>query len=351
MKTIFHLSRAEQVADHLRGCIARGELAEPLPSTRAWCETIGVSRNTLKTALKILQRDGLLRIEPRKPIRIQGGRRAVTAEKTHPQQVVRVIYYRRDYPDRSLMETYPDLAERLHAHDIHATLEGCTHARIRSISRQPLPPHELLLLASLPVKYHRYFAHMARNAMILGHAGPSSPLPYLTVDLAGCVRHAAQLLMRQGHSRISFLINRGSSQGVLDAIAMFERTCATWSRQPITADTVRMRLEFEAHQTAARRFAARIHARHGVIVMQPVSLSMVMTALLERGVEIPGRAQVIALMTNPESIKVCPTPPHYPFPMRSYVRQLTEAVQHYFETGALPRVRRVIPVELVPAGA
>jgi DNA-binding LacI/PurR family transcriptional regulator/DNA-binding transcriptional regulator YhcF (GntR family) len=348
LQRTFHLSRSEQLAHYLRDCIARRELTEPLPGTRDWCEAVGVSRNTLKQALKILQREGWLRIEPRRPIRIQRQPRSPKKPTSAIQPVVRVIYYRQYYSSHSRVEFYPALVERLHPHDIRVTLEGCSHARIRELARQPASPNELLFLASLPSAWYRYFDHMTCNAMILGHPNPASPLSYATMDIEGGVRHATQLLLRSGLSRVSLLITRGFSQGLLEAIRMFQRTCAEWPHQPVEARTVSMRYGFEEQRADTRRFAASVRAPQGILVWKPVSLSLVMTALLERGIGIPRPARVVALMTDPDSTQVCPTPPHYPFPMRAYIRQVAQAALHYFETGSVPRLRAVLPVELVP---
>ncbi|MBI4026785.1 MAG: hypothetical protein HY360_17510 [Verrucomicrobia bacterium] len=37
----FLRSKAEQLADYLRGGLQRGEAVEPLPNTRAWSEKLG----------------------------------------------------------------------------------------------------------------------------------------------------------------------------------------------------------------------------------------------------------------------------------------------------------------------
>jgi len=132
----FLRSRAEQLADHLRGCIARGELTEPLPGTRAWCEKLGVSRDTLKLALKILQREGLLIIRPRRMIRLQKNRRIAVGRAEDRPRVVRVIFYGRDYPAGPFAQWYSNLALRLNMQGIHLTLENCTHARLNAIAQK-----------------------------------------------------------------------------------------------------------------------------------------------------------------------------------------------------------------------
>ena len=56
----------QQVADGIKELIARGELAEgtPLPPVRQMAADLGVNLNTIATAYRELQKDGLIVIKP-----------------------------------------------------------------------------------------------------------------------------------------------------------------------------------------------------------------------------------------------------------------------------------------------
>lgn len=322
---------------------------EPLPGTRAWSRSLGVSAMSLKAALRMLQRDGLLVIQPRKSIRLVPGwsRTPRGRPPRRPPPVVRLIYYGRDYLESSFIEP-PSLAARLQNHGIGFSLERCTHARLKAIGSSALPSNELLFLSSLPAAYHRYFALKRGQALVCGHPAPGSPLSYITVDEESAVHHATQSLLRRHFSRLSLLIDKGTPPGVSQIIAMFQRTCAAWPHQPVHAETLRFELALDAMRGAARRFAARARGRQGVIVCEPVSATMVMTALMERGIVIHRDVEIIALDTPPNSIKVCPGLTDYPFPVKACVKRFTEAALHFFETGALPRLEVKLPIEAVP---
>ncbi|MBI4028595.1 MAG: GntR family transcriptional regulator [Verrucomicrobia bacterium] len=72
----FLRSRSEQLADYLSNSIARAELVEPLPGMRDWAVKLGVSYRTLESALKIVERRGLVSIEPRRGVRLRRARGA-----------------------------------------------------------------------------------------------------------------------------------------------------------------------------------------------------------------------------------------------------------------------------------
>jgi len=345
----FKRSKSEHLADYIRCGIQRRELSEPLPNTREWSHSLGVSRNTLKKALNILRKDGLLEIEARKSIRIIKGAHARAKMAPSLQKVLRLIYYPIEYPQRSFFGYYHDLAEHLYSYGIYTTWEACTHARIREISRQPQKSNELLFLASVPGAYHRYFHRRKSNTLVVGMPDQNSSLPYIAVDIKSCIRHATQFLLRRNFSRISFLIGKVSSHSLADLEKIFLQTCAGWRHQPIYAEVVRMGLAADDQRSACRRFAAGVNSRQGIIALQPVWLSMLMTALFERGVRIPEVGHIVALMTTPQNMNVCPLPSHYPFPQHAFVKQLTDQALHYFNTGALRNLRMVIPTDIVAA--
>ncbi len=262
--------------------------------------------------------------------------------------MVRYLYYGREYSESSFFEL-PPLVELLHSKGIELSLERCTHARLKAIGREPLPSHEMLLLSSLPAAHHRYFAHMKGNVLVCGHPSPGSPLSYVTLDDESAIRHAAQSLLRRGFSKISLIIDKGTPPGVLQIISAFHKTCADWPHQPVLAETLRFELDPDAMRSSARHFAARVKARQGVLVCQPVSVTMVMTALMERNIEIHRDVELIALNTPPNSIHVCPKLVHYPFPLKATVKHYADAAVRFFETGTLPRIQKKLPLEAVPA--
>jgi len=133
------------------------------------------------------------------------------------------------------------------------------------------------------------------------------------------------------------------------AADMFLTTCSEWQREAVQADVVRIPLEEEAMAMAARRFASRVTGRHGLIVIRPVSLAAVLTALLMRGIAIADQVEVVGIESTLHTVKSCPSVSHYPFPVQEQVKTITDAALHYFETGKLPNIHKLMLVERVPA--
>jgi hypothetical protein len=92
-----------------------------------------------------------------------------------------------------------------------------------------------------------------------------------------------------------------------------------------------------------------IKQRQGILVLPPVSVGLLITTLLARGVPIPERVEVMVIGSYPESVCIHPPLAHYPFPVAAFVKAITIAAARCFETGSLPGLRKVVPMKLVTA--
>ncbi|MCC7519944.1 MAG: GntR family transcriptional regulator [Verrucomicrobiae bacterium] len=346
----FLQNRHEQLAAHLREQIQRGQLTEPLPDTRTWANRLGVSCTTLYAALHTLQREELISIQPRAGIRLSHPRAPRVA--SGGARVVRLIYRSTDYPESF---SHPHwcglLSEQLQTHGIQLTVERCTDIRLTELSRAPAgaayAPRELLFLRSLSEKYQQRFSRSGRPSLIVGYRAPQVALPFVTSDLEGAIRHATHALLRRGLTQLHFLINRAQMHAVQRQCAAFVAACAAWPRQPVQAEAVRVPLLPAEQIVALRRFAARIRRGHGILVTVPVSAAAVMTTLLARQIAIPEQAEVVVINSMPDAAVLWPPPTQYRVSLDTLVKSLTRVAVHFFETGAVPQIAKVLPMEMV----
>src|SRR5687768_8182751 len=111
----FLRSRAEQLADHLRGQIQRGEVVEPSPNTRDWARQLSVSCTALHEALHTLERERLIIIEPRKGVRVNPVATLPPPAASGPR-IVRLVQRGADYPDLTVYShLWGPLSQRLQA--------------------------------------------------------------------------------------------------------------------------------------------------------------------------------------------------------------------------------------------
>lgn len=76
--------------------------------------------------------------------------------------------------------------------------------------------------------------------------------------------------------------------------------------------------------------------------MQPGDL-----VVLVRGLRIPQQIELVVIDGPPSSLVVCPPPVHYTVSLEGLVAHITRAIVHYFQTGAVPNVHKILPMELV----
>ncbi len=338
----FIRSRAEQLADHIRGCIARGEVLRPIPNTRDWSSQLGVSRDTLKGAIKILKRKGLLRVRPRKGIEL--AHTPVLAKGWQRSRAVRWLYYGRDYPDASaLVEIRAAISERLEPQGIRLTFERCDAARMRAIHRRGEHPGEMFLLGAVPDQFLGLFSTFKKSVLVIRPRLSGFQMPFISIEILSALRHATHMLVRRGFFRISLIVKEGSLRSTA---RLFQRICVEASRS-LRGDVVRIPVGLCEQNLAVQRFAASIKGRHGLIALYPVPAGLLMTALMKRGLDVPEQVEVVAMNTTLQAIRLVPMPVYYPFPVEKFAKVICQAAVHYFEQGALPPIRKRIPIEMV----
>lgn len=348
----FLRSRAELVADHLRDCIRRGELSEPLPGTRAWCQQLGIARKTLDAALRILRHEGLVKVHARGHQLNREARPRKPGSATATTRLVHLLYYSHDYPNLSADFGFVFLlSEKLQAHEIQLRVERCSDARLRAIADGKSTSTELFFLAALAPRHQQLFAGSGKPSFIFGSRAPCVPLPYLAVDQAGGVAHGTRLLLRHGFAKINLLVVPAVAPGFAESVAAFESACKEWPHQPVHGKLIRMPAEESGMLAAVRRFAERVGERKGVLVIEPVAVGMVLTALLERGIRVPQQVEVVSVLPSPLTTRLCPPISFYQPPIRRIAKELTDIALHFFESGRLPQIEKRVSLQLVAGTA
>jgi len=337
----FLRSKAEHLADHLRSCIARGELPATLPPIREWSGRLGVSHGTLEEALRILKRESLVRAQPGKGLRV-----AAKVARSRPatrMRLVRCIARRANYRDvPAWAEVFGAISQRLESKGIHFSLEFCNSDRLRTIHDEGENPNEMLLFASVPQQWLLRFSDFRRSVLLIGTPAASITLPFISVDMVPALRHAVYLLARHGFDRISLVLNQGARKFMEDE---FHGACTAVPR-PVHGEVVRLPDELYRQIRSAERLAARMKGRHGLITCSPISPALLMTALMRRGFAVPDQIEVVAVTVFAQQLRTVPVPIHYPYPVEKLADQVTRAAVHYFEQGALPPLRKLVPLEM-----
>lgn len=344
-------SRVEQLAEHLRDQILHGQLAEPLPNTRDWSKQLHVGRRTICSALQILEQEGLLTRNTSNAYQLQASRITITPGSV--RKLVRGIIYWPDYRGHhnSGGSTTQYLAERLHSEHIEVRTERWSDSHFRNWDRmRPLlatPTRELFLLPGLPQKHLSMFVRAAKPCLMLNLPVTPIDLPFIACDWNGAIRHATFYLARRRFERIAFVVRKTLSPHVERYCETFMTSCRLAPHGPVQGEILQPNLSVYSQVSVAARLAARIKGRMGIIIEGPLAISGLMTTLLRHGIRIPQQVEIVFVNSLPDQLVVDPLPVHYPYPLETLVKTIAQFVIQYFETGRLPRLHKLIPVELI----
>jgi DNA-binding LacI/PurR family transcriptional regulator len=203
-------SLVADAADALREALRRGDLGAPLPGERVLAARLHVSRDTVRLALRSLQREGWT--EPPRPGRRRGmlqrsrrsrrahGRRLallspMRLEEMQPQALLEVDAIRTHLAENgwSLDVATPRL---FHLADPSATLQRLV-ADARADAWVLYQCHEPIQL---------WFQETRQPALIWGSPLRGVDLPFVDTDWEAAAFHAGGLLRRAGHATVGLIV-------------------------------------------------------------------------------------------------------------------------------------------------
>ena len=94
-----------------------------------------------------------------------------------------------------------------------------------------------------------------------------------------------------------------------------------------------------------KRLAEKAKEPCGFIVFYPVSVGMLTTALLQRGLSIPGDAEVMAIEHSPEDMSFSVPVTLYGFPTHRFAKTVLRICTRYFESGSLPTGGEIVDLD------
>lgn len=341
-------SKAHQLAEHIRQLIERGELTGPLPASRVWSQQLGVSRRTLDATLHALRAQGLLEITRRGAALADPVVVPRRLKQRPAARVVRALIFA-GYQRQSFIETFGVLQERLRPRGVTVRWELSGPARLREMAARPTSQQELIVLASVPSEFQRLFAQKGRAVIVLGEVGPDIALPFVNVDQAGVVRHAVIQLLQHGVRQLHFVHARLDSVGIATAVTAFQSACREWTKEAVTATVHPTRLDRTALLATSRKLARGAsdeQERRGVVVLAPVPLPLIATALLHHGWVIPQQVELAGLFHPTEAAALYSPFTHYRFPAKRVIHHLTLAAEAYFQSGERPVMKKTLLADM-----
>jgi DNA-binding LacI/PurR family transcriptional regulator len=222
-------SLVSQVAKRLSDEIKNGELVDPLPGEFQLAELLGVSRPTLRQALRILESEGLLKKSKGKKTRIcSDKKRSLIRRKRGHVCVIGVAKQHSDafFSNSLLHQVRVRLAEegilweecfdpRLAANDPDKHLRRLVENR----------PDTCWILLGAPRAVQSFFSSAQIPAIILGSSFSGIKIASVDWDYEAVGCHAAHELLRFGARKIALLVPEMLMAGDEIALRGFEAAC------------------------------------------------------------------------------------------------------------------------------
>lgn len=209
-------SLAEQAAETLIGAIVSGEMSDPLPGEMQLSERLKVSRPTLRRAIAILARKGLV-------VTAKGKRTRIVSRKGRKTARVASVCFIVSAPLRSATTMVSSLLDEV---KFELTAEGVAwdsiyesqlggrrpEARLKEIVAGRQGTCYVLLNSSLLLQ--QWFARSGEPVLVMGSCHEGVDLPSIDLDYRAVGWHAGGQFVKNGHKSILFVEPMGKAVGI-----------------------------------------------------------------------------------------------------------------------------------------
>ncbi|MDZ4287920.1 MAG: substrate-binding domain-containing protein [Prosthecobacter sp.] len=341
------LSLVAQTVDSLREGIQKGHWRDHLPAERELCESLQVSRRTLRSALQELQRIGWLEVSGRQRRRIKS-RRNHSHSAGLGKKVIGILM------PRSFLSLSSRISFVMDALRAKLTAAGCVvqfHINPALYTAKPdralaqfMAEHQatvwIVLSAQEPMQ--RWLNRQKLNCLILGSCAPGISLPSVDVDFHAACHHAGGMLWRKGHRRVALVLSKSvyggdiaSEEGLRDAL------------KPMTGAEIQVL----RHDTTTAHLCTLIdeclrspNPPTAFLVGGVPHVLTVMMHLMRRGRRIPKDVTVVSRDSDPILDAASPTVARYAIQPEQFASRMVLAVRQLAETNTVPaNAMRLMP--------
>ncbi len=327
-----------QTAGILRAEIAKGTWRDALPGERSLCETLQVSRNTLRAALDQLKQDGVIRARQGSGNRILArASRKKAPPRSRDVALLAPEALERLRPAQTLWidELRAMLSERdcrLHVFHGRQYFRNSPGRALRKLVDQH--PHGCWILMLSNAGVQRWFEASRVPAIVAGSLHPRVGLPFRDLDHRALCRHAAGTLLGLGHRRLALLVAKSDHAGDLESETGFMEGVNQSLNRDATAIVAHHNGTRQGVQHAVRRLVAGPDAVSAILVANAYHYLTVVSGLAQLGLKVPSDVSVISRDEDRFLAFLVPEPSRYEASAHGLAKALLHPVIEILERGA-----------------
>jgi DNA-binding LacI/PurR family transcriptional regulator len=326
-----------ETAETLKKWIIDGEVGQLLPGELRLKALLGVGRNTLRLALKVLEDEHWLSSTA------QGKQRRVQTERlpsVHPAPDKRLpVTFLSPFPtvDRIILLEMEDLQMHLAEQGRELRFIAPNIFNLKRPERHLKRlvqdnPSAAWVLHFVTESMQRWFEQQHIPAFLYGSPYPGVNLPYVVNDWESAAFHAGLQLGRHGHRSIGMLAYEKPIPGVSATERGLRRALATVKPDAellvLTAGT--------SPQSAARALDAAFRADKKPTALVFCSSSHLLTCfswLISKGMAVPGDLSLVCIPSDSWFQELYPPVCHYVNNPHLFARHIRKRVMELVETG------------------
>lgn len=339
-----------QAAEIILEMITNGDIQDLLPGERKLASQLQIGRDTLRSALLILEGDGV--ISPRE----HGKRRKILMTAARVDSSTQRIAYLSpkrltELPPWMMVE-FDTLREFLHKQDYQLQLvsPGLFHLKNPTRKLESLIKDndvDAWILYQCPPAVQEWFQKNKIPSLIRGSAHPGIDIPSVDEDWSASAFHAGSLLKRLGHSRIGLLRPETKLVGLTATEEGLRKACPpTDDLDPIvpmiekgTPENIAMVVE---------RSLRLAHPPTAIVTTRSRHLLTLLTWAGQQGLQIPDHLSVVSLSSEPWFDHILPGPTHYATDPAAFARTVLRHIIPIATGQSYQSVQKLLIPEYVP---
>jgi LacI family transcriptional regulator len=339
MKANLKKSLPAVVADFIEGEIAAGRIRGRLPGERQLGAELNVSRGSLRTALGILRRRRVVNSRARLGSEVLGtkaasnrtiapsiGILAPVALETH-----RLFYALELEKIRELLQPLGLEVVKHYGGNCFVTQPQRALQRLTEKN-----PHRCWILFLSTPGTQRWFAASGLPCVVAGSCLDGVKLPFVDINHRAMGRHAAGLVVRQGHRTIALLCRREESSGLVQGREGFIEQCAGLDHTGVRV-AIAWHDDTVSGVSGAVRRALNANPRPTVLVVEtPNQYLAAQTTLHAMRLTIPADVSLLSRSSEPFLDFLLPVPVRYHVDPQALARKIVHAVGYFLNNQVPP---------------